>query len=589
VLALLSASPVCATQALHAAPSEATYSERFDVSPPLSALAVTVSATRPSALTAPLLSLEGASSDDNSELLSLRVVPPDVAMDVGPDHIVEMVNLLLTIWDKDGNRLAGPLPTRTLWAGFGGACEQDTAQRPTVMYDHLADRWILVHSAFPTSLCVAASQTPDPSGAYTRYLFAAPDSELPKLGVWPAQDAYLLTYSVFGSTPVAARAGALERAAILNGQPARMVLVALSVSGQPIDGVLPADLDGFTPAPPGAPGTFLGHLDGPDQLALFELSVDWTNAGSATLSGPNLLGVDPFDGDLCGDGSRCVPQPGTATRLDARPGWMMNRLQYRSFGAHQTLVANHTVDADGSDHAGVRWYELRNTGAGWFVQQQGTHAPDAEHRFMGSAAMNGNGDIALGYSVSSGSVNPSIRVAGRLAGDALGQMTVAETTLIAGTGSQQGASRWGDYTTMTVDPLDDETFYYAGEYVRETGSFRWNTRIGAFRLSPSNPAEMTQELIARVDALPSSSFRQPNQRTALLGKLEEVLAAIEGGTRCDLCRAVRKLEHDILPKTDGESPPPDWVTEPAAQAELEAQILALIAALLGEAGGCGDC
>jgi len=153
-------------------------------------------------------------------------------------------------------------------------------------------------------------------------------------------------------------------------------------------------------------------------------------------------------------------------------------------GTHFTIVANHTVDAnDSKNHAGVRWYELRNSGSGWAVHQQGTYAPDSDHRWMGGIAMNANGDIALGYSVASRNTFPSVRYTGRLSSDPLGQMTVAEQTIIAGTGSQTQTSRWGDYSSMSVDPADNLTFWYTQEYVQTTGSFSWNTRIASFQLS----------------------------------------------------------------------------------------------------------
>ena len=160
----------------------------------------------------------------------------------------------------------------------------------------------------------------------------------------------------------------------------------------------------------------------------------------------------------------------------------MYRLQYRNFGSYQTLVTNLTVDADGTDHAGVRWFELRKTGSAWSIYQQGTYAPDGDHRWMGSIAMDKAGNIALGYSVSSHSTYPSVRYAGRLAGDPLGTLPQAETELAAGRSFQAGKNRWGDYSMMALDPVDDCTFWYTQEYVLIPGSWgNWNTRIGSFR------------------------------------------------------------------------------------------------------------
>ena len=227
-----------------------------------------------------------------------------------------------------------------------------------------------------------------------------------------------------------------------------------------------------------------------DQLQVWEFHVDWTSPNNSTFIGPTLLATAPFDTDLCGYSRSCIPQPGTEQGLDAISDRLMFRLQYRSpsagsgrrFGSHQTLVVNHTVDADGGDRAGIRWYELRDSGGGWSIYQQGTYAPDSDHRWMGSIAMDVAGNMALGYSVSSGTTYPSIRYAGRLAGDAPGTLPQAEKTLIAGGGSQtHNAARWGDYSMMAVDPTDDCTFWYTQEYYATTSSAGWQTRIGSFK------------------------------------------------------------------------------------------------------------
>jgi uncharacterized repeat protein (TIGR01451 family) len=187
-----------------------------------------------------------------------------------------------------------------------------------------------------------------------------------------------------------------------------------------------------------------------------------------------------------------IPQPDTEVLLDALADRPMYRLQYRNFGTHETMVFNHTVDAldtpDGYGQAGIRWYELRKTAtAPWGMEQYGTYAPDdGIHRWMGSIAMDGNGNIALGYSVSSEQVYPSIGYATRLASDPPGQLS-DEQLLIKGTAPQtvffpSRPSRWGDYSTMSVDPVDDCTFWYTNEYLTDS-ALGWQTRIGAFRVS----------------------------------------------------------------------------------------------------------
>jgi hypothetical protein len=218
---------------------------------------------------------------------------------------------------------------------------------------------------------------------------------------------------------------------------------------------------------------------------LWAFHVDWVNTANSTFTNLINLPVAAFDGNMCNGARNCVPQPSTSAKLDAIADRLMYRLQYRNFGAYQTLVTNHTVDVDSTDRAGVRWYELRNTGSGWSIFQQGTFSPDSTDRWMASAAMNGLGEIAVGYSISSSSIFPSVRYTGRVPGDALGTLPQGEGTLMAGTGSQTDTlySRWGDYSMMAVDPVDDCTFWFTSEYVQTTGAANWKTRIGSFQVS----------------------------------------------------------------------------------------------------------
>jgi hypothetical protein len=252
---------------------------------------------------------------------------------------------------------------------------------------------------------------------------------------------------------------------------------------------MPSDLDG-PPPPAGTPNFFLRQVDGErfggnDRLEVFAFSVDWTNPASSTFVQVSSLATDPFDSVLCSATllGACIPQPGVPQRLETLTVWPMWPLQYRNFGTHEAMVINHTVDANGNDLAGVRWYELRRTGGGaWSIFQQGTYAPDREHRWMGSIAMDGDGNIGLGYSVSSGDVFPSIRRTGRLASDPPGMMTQPEATIINGSGAQTHSSnRYGNYSNMSVDPTDDCTFWYTTEYLKASGSFNWSTRIASFK------------------------------------------------------------------------------------------------------------
>jgi len=244
---------------------------------------------------------------------------------------------------------------------------------------------------------------------------------------------------------------------------------------------LPSDLDGSTSPPSGAPNYFYTMKTG-NILEIWEFHVDFTTPSSSTFTLAQTLSTTAFNYDVCGASWDCIPQRGTSQKLDAIGEWPMWRLQYRNFGTHETLVGNFSVDAgDFSNHAGIRWFELRKTGNGsWSIYQEGTHSPDAHHRWMGSAAMDGSGNMALGYSVSSGTLYPSIRYATRLSSDAAGTLQ-SEVTLMAGSASQTNVNRWGDYSSMNVDPSDDATFWYTNEYLTDSGQ-GWRTRIGTFKI-----------------------------------------------------------------------------------------------------------
>jgi hypothetical protein len=417
-----------------------------------------------------------------------------------------MVNLAFAIWDKNGNQLYGPFNTNTLWQGFGGPCETTNDGDPIVLYDHLADRWMMSQFALPRFprgpfyQCIAVSQTPDPTLAWHRYEFTISSDKLndyPKFGVWP--DGYYMSINQFKYNFVSCSwggAGAVvfERDKMLLGQPARMVYFDLLNTDANLGGMLPADLDG--PAPPANTPNYFAQMDdnawgySPDQLQLWKFQVNWSNPSSSSFTLGTTLPTASFDTNMCGYSRNCISQPG-GTKVDAIPDRLMYRLQYRNFGTHQTLVTNHTVDTNGSDRAGIRWYELRDTGSGWEIFQEGTFSPDANHRWMGSLAMNGLGDIALGYSISSTSVYPSIRVTGRLDGDPLGQMTQGEGIIVTGNGYQTHSSgRWGDYSAMAVDPVDDCTFWYTQEYYAAASSAGWQTRVGSFKLRNCGPVNI---------------------------------------------------------------------------------------------------
>jgi hypothetical protein len=441
----------------------------------------------------PLVSFEGVHNFNG-------VLPPDPTGDIGPNHYVQAVNLAFAIYDRKGNKLYGPADINTLFAGMGGACQTSNDGDPIVLYDQLADRWLISQFALPSYprgpfyQCIAISQTPDPTQSWYRYQFTVSNSKMndyPKFGVWP--DGYYMSVNQFNQgrlTWGGQGVVVFERDKMLQGQTARMVYFDLYNTDANLGGMLPADWDGATQPPAGAPNPFTIVDDdawgySPDQLQIWNFKVDWTTPASSTFTRVGTLVVNGFDSNMCGGSRNCIPQPG-GTKVDAIADRLMYRTQYRNFGTHQTLVLNHTVDVNSADLAGVRWYELRNSGSGWSIFQQGTYSLlDGTQRWMGSIAMNGAGQIALGYSASGTSLYPSVKFTGRLPYDPPGQMTQGENTIVAGAGFQTHSSgRWGDYSQMSVDPTDDCTFWYTQEYYNTPNSSAgWQTRIGSFKLA----------------------------------------------------------------------------------------------------------
>jgi len=407
---------------------------------------------------------------------TVEYIPPDTNGAVGATQYVQWVNTYFAIFDKTmGSLLAGPTPGNTLWLGFGGGCETDNDGDPIVLYDKLAARWVMGQfsvSTPPYLQCVAVSVNSDATGSWYRYSFEYDDfDDYPKMGVWP--DAYYETFNMFeNNTFMGSDACAYNRTAMLTGQAATQVCFQQEPF---VGGLLPSDVDGVTLPPAGSPDYMLNYGD--NSLNLYQFHVDFNQPSNSTFTGPTVIDVAPFT-PLCNGGAECVPQPLTTNTLDSLADRLMYRLAYRNFGNHESLVVNHSVAVSGG--GGVRWYEVQSPGTTPVVAQQGTYAPDSNYRWMGSIAMDKIGDIALGYSVSSGGVYPSIAFAGRLPTDPPGALE-AETTVIVGSGSQTpNVNRWGDYSSMSVDPSDDCTFWYTQQYQLTTGAYNWNTRIVSF-------------------------------------------------------------------------------------------------------------
>ena len=430
---------------------------------------------------------------------TVQAIPPDTVGAVGRTQYVQWVNSSFAILDKaTGRHLLGPAAGNVLWKGFGGECDKQNAGDPIVSYDRAADRWVLQQfvSAAPYMQCLAVSKTSDATGAYYRYSFPyAAFNDYPKAGVW--SHSYVETYNMFPASGSAhPQVCALDRHAMLAGRAARQVCFALDPAAPKL---LPADVDGTRFPGPHDDAPLLGL--GANALQMYSLHVDWDHPQGARLSAPITLPVAAYN-PACGllyqtasrDAAPCAPQPVTGALgqaalvgLDVLSDRPMFRLAWRKFAdGHEAMVVNHAVDALPTAAAALRWYELRRKGSGsWAVAQQGTFLPDRDSRWMGSAAMDKRGGIAVGYSVSGLTTTfPSIRVAGRVAGDPPGQLS-QETVVAKGFGEQATASnvaRWGDYSSMTVDPVDDCTLWYTTEYMATVGVFDWSTKVAALRL-----------------------------------------------------------------------------------------------------------
>ena len=465
--------------------------------------ATTQASPVPSRLPLPTISFEGLRNSQNGSVNGFLTLPPDTNGDVGPVHYVQTVNNLVQVFDKKTGKalLPSPKPLGGLFASLGGSCADTyNSSDPVVLYDHLADRWVLgfagnVFAGPPFYQCVAVSKTNDPTGSYFLYVFRMPNdwlNDYAKLGVWP--DAYYMTDNQFqGNTFVGVGVLALDRTKMLAGDATAGFLyvnLGAQASTANLFGMLPADLDGQAP-PLGTPGYFLVLTapefgDTADALRLFQFHVDFSNPSASTWTErpESPIPTAHFNPNLCNFQISCIPQPRPGPGLDPLSDWLLYRLQYRNLGSAETLVVTHTVNASpsGKNLAGIRYYEVVRTllpGTSFGIQQQGTFAPDTNQRWMGSAAIDKQGNLLVGYSVSSKSLFPSIRYAGRAVGDPPG---LSEATLQTGGGAQTSSShRWGDYTMLSVDPVDNCTFWYTNEYYAASSNLQWQTRIGSVK------------------------------------------------------------------------------------------------------------
>jgi hypothetical protein len=417
-----------------------------------------------------------------------RVVP-DSNGAAGPTQYMQWANAQVAVFDKATSKQILSGQGNRFWAEFGGPCQTTNPNDGIILYDKRAARWVVSHYAGtgPYVQCVAISTTTDATGGYYRYAFTLPTTyftDYGKIATW--SDAYYVSINLLNQNdnfvPVGGLVCALERSNMLAGKSATAQCFTTTVENMSL---LPADLDGTTAPPTGAPNYLLDL--GKNALNLWKFHVNWATPSLSTLTGPTKIAVSAFS-QACG-GGQCIPQPppetGTSSLLDSLADRLMHRLSYRNFGTHQSLVAVHSVDPPTNSYSAIRWYEIRNPGGTPTVYQQGTFSPDQKSRWMPSIAMDQNGDIAVGYSVSSNLVNPGIHYAGRLASDALGTLET-EVTILTGSGVQTTTYRWGDYSGMSVDPADECTFWYTNQYLLTTGDYNWTTNITSFKFPSCN-------------------------------------------------------------------------------------------------------
>jgi hypothetical protein len=426
-------------------------------------------------------------------------IPPDPTGAAGDSQYVQAANTHFAVFEKrTGERIFGPRPLNTLWRGFGTACESRNDGDPIIQYDKLAGRWIITQfqiggrfdDAGYYSQCVAVSESGDALGRYYRYEFRYPDfNDYPKLGVWP--DAYYVSFNIFGEySQKGTLACAYERARMLGGQAARQVCFQLSSAFMSL---LPSDLDGTRLPPRGLPNIFLGLGHNSRSVNYWKFRVDWADPQRSTFGRgaylePNgRVAVQSFV-DACHREMSCVSQGGSQQKLDAIGERLMYRLAYRQLGDAGVLVTNHSVKTPAAA-AGIRWYMFATAGDSLGLVQQGTFSPDRNSRWMGSIAADRMGNIAIGYSVAGDSMAPQVRITGRGAGDVLGLLgaDTASFLRLASGGSQADGDRWGDYSHMSMDPVDDCTFWFVAPYHSPERRGGWILRTAAFRFDDCVP------------------------------------------------------------------------------------------------------
>ncbi len=441
---------------------------------------------------------------------------PDANGDIGRDYYIQCVNAShFQVFDKQGNTIGFPVAFNTLWSAVGFLSAGD----PIIIYDQEYDRWIFTEFPSTNQLLIAISETSDPMGSYFVYNFGTPRfPDYPKYAIW--KNTIYLTTNEFDAD--VQHTYFLDREALINGEENIMIQrieIPGIINSPGFMVATPIDWSGYMDPPVDADPMVMYIQDdawgevSQDELEIFSFQVDFENPDSTTYSQYSLP-TAPFDSDACfetGFGFECIPHP-ASDGIDGLPWTIMHQSHYRNFGTHESIVLNFIVDATASDNpvAGIRWMELRrNTPAeDWYVFQEGTYSPDdGLHRFMASIAIDGAGNIGLAYNVASETEAAGIRFTGRRLNDAPGEMTVDEYVVATGTGAPQD-DRFGDYSSMAVDPIDDRSFWFTGEYMQSGTD--WGTKVLRFQLfrdtidigpitllTPSSSGDLTdQELVS---------------------------------------------------------------------------------------------
>jgi len=446
----------------------------------------------PGRLTTQILNFDGTTGSEAG-----GVDPPDTNGSVGAKQFVEITNFTYEVFSKkDGHVILGPTFINAIWQGFGGLCETNNGGDPVVLWDKLAKRWFVSQLGYNGNftefdLCLAVSTTADATGTYNRYAFSTGGNlpDYPKYSVWP--DAYYGTNN--GGDGIGAEPCAFDRKKMLAGKTATAICFS---PGRSHFGFLPSDLDGSTLPPAGAPDHYVELGSATNELNEFDFHVDFKNPPKSSFTGPNVITVPTYI-SICSDGGNfaCVPQPSPGEKVDSLSGLLMFRLAYRNFGDHESMVVAHAVQPGKGSSAmvAVRWYELRSAspGGSFSLYQSGTFQHKTDNLWMASIAMDKQGDIAMGMSSdNSTKLDTSVWYTGRVPTDPLGKL---ETPTIAVKGSAiqvRAGNRWGDYSSMSIDPKDDCTFWFAQEYYNQQNggaqSKDWTTRLVSFKFNGCN-------------------------------------------------------------------------------------------------------